>query len=96
MIRSVLAACAMTLVPLIPITASAQSRCVVADPSDTPLNVRTAPYGRIINTLEDGYPVTIIDRSYDREGKPWVYVADASDNQPLGWVYRQYISCRGS
>jgi hypothetical protein len=73
-------------------TSAANAECIVADPSPTPLNVRTAPYGRIIGTLVDGQIVSIIDRSTDRSGTPWVYVADAN-GVPLGWIYRPYIDC---
>jgi hypothetical protein len=58
--------------------ASAQDRCVVADPSGTPLNVRTAP-----NRIQ----VTIFDRASD-EGSTWVYVGQYEDRVPIGWVYR--------
>ena len=73
--------------------ASAQSRCRVTDPTGTPLNIRTAPYGRIVGTIANGRLVTIIDRSQDRRGKPWVYIADAYNGEPLGWVYREFVSC---
>jgi uncharacterized protein YraI len=73
---------------------AAQAGCIVADPSPTPLNVRTAPYGRIVSTLDNGQEVSIIDNSIDGQGRPWVYVADDGGN-PLGWVYREYIVCKG-
>jgi hypothetical protein len=38
---------------------SAHSECIVADPSPTPLNVRTAPYGSIVATLDNGQVVSI-------------------------------------
>lgn len=72
----------------------AQAGCIVADPSPTPLNVRTAPYGRIVNTLNNGQEVSILDSSIDNRGRPWVYVADDTGN-PLGWVYREYVVCKG-
>ena len=43
--------------------ASAQERCLVADPTGTPLNVRIAPNGRITQTLINGVLVMIFDRS---------------------------------
>jgi hypothetical protein len=73
---------------------AAHAGCIVADPSPTPLNVRTAPYGRIVGTLDDGQGVSILDSSTDNQGRPWVYVADDSGN-PLGWVYREYVVCKG-
>jgi S1-C subfamily serine protease len=72
--------------------ASAEDRCVVADPSGTPLNVRTAPDGRTIGTLNNGIQVMIFDRS-SVEGRPWVYVGRYEDRVPIGWVYRNYLNC---
>jgi hypothetical protein len=73
---------------------SAKAECIVADPSPTPLNVRTAPYGRIVGTLDNGQIVFILDSSIDDKGHPWVYVADVSGT-PLGWVFREYVVCKG-
>ena len=73
--------------------AHAKSRCVVADPSGTPLNVRTTPDGKIVSTLPNGQFVTIIDNSSDRSGKQWAYVSDYETSQPLGWVFRKFITC---
>jgi hypothetical protein len=90
----------MKLIPVIAIAMTlanasvAHADCIVADPSPTPLNVRTAPYGRIVSTLNNGQVVTILDSSIDNEGRPWVYVADDTGN-PLGWVYREYVVCKG-
>jgi len=71
----------------------AQSRCRVMDPTGTPLNLRTAPYGAIIGTLPNRVLVSVIDRSADTNGRPWVYVASFETGNPLGWVYREYIAC---
>jgi hypothetical protein len=73
-------------------TAHAETQCAVADPTGTPLNVRTAPYGKIINALQNGNSVGIIDRATDRYGKRWVYIADQGGH-PLGWVFQDYILC---
>ena len=51
------------------IAASAHAGCIVADPSPTPLNVRTAPNGAIIGTLENGQAVTIIDNAIDERAR---------------------------
>lgn len=77
----------------LPTSAQAQSRCRVMDPTGTPLNVRTAPMGRVVATIENGYLVSILDQTRDRQGKPWVYVARRADGEPLGWVYREFIAC---
>jgi hypothetical protein len=77
------------------IAATAHAQCVVADPSPTPLNVRTAPYGRILGALDNGQSVYILDHGEDRQFRKWVYVADPETDKPLGWVYRDYIVCKG-
>ncbi|MFI5014088.1 MAG: SH3 domain-containing protein [Hyphomicrobiales bacterium] len=73
--------------------ASAQSRCRVLDPTGTPLNVRAAPNGAIIGTLTNGMLVSVLDRSVDASGRPWVYVASRDSGAPLGWVFREFIAC---
>ena len=72
--------------------ASAQDRCLVADPTGTPLNVRTAPDGHIVRTFSNGTLVVIFDRS-SVEGRKWVYVGRSEDRIPIGWVYRDYLDC---
>lgn len=71
-----------------------ENACRVADPSGTPLNLRTTPYGRIIGVVENGTMVSVMDETRDRAGRVWVYVRDDYSTQPLGWVYRDYINCR--
>lgn len=70
---------------------TAQAYCVVDDPTPTPLNVRTAPYGRVLGTIRNGNQVTIVDRANDAQGKLWVYIAQSG--RPFGWVYQQYVKC---
>ncbi len=72
--------------------AFAQERCLVADPSGTPLNVRTVPNGKIVNTLRNGFTVNIIQTATSSE-KAWVYIKRADSNIPLGWVFRDYLNC---
>jgi uncharacterized protein YecT (DUF1311 family) len=66
--------------------------CHVADPTGTPLNIRTSPYGAIVGNFRNGDPVTVLDQQNDRQGKTWVHVGTPS-YQPIGWVYRDYIYC---
>lgn len=74
-------------------TATAQARCRVMDPTDTPLNVRTAPNGRVVAALPNGMLVSIIDNARDERGRSWVYVARLSNGRPIGWVFREFIAC---
>jgi hypothetical protein len=73
--------------------ANAQSRCRVMDPTGTPLNLRTAPSGPIIGTLENGRLVTVLARAVGPGGKPWVHIASFETGEPLGWVFREFIAC---
>jgi hypothetical protein len=76
------------------ITAKAgEAKCRVMDPTGTPLNVRTSPHGQIIGNLPNDMIVTVTDRAVDRTGKPWVYISKTFDGKPIGWVYREFISC---
>jgi len=75
------------------IHAEGTANCVIADPSPTPLNLRTSPNGKIIGTIANGERTRILDRARDRGGDEWVYISDAT-SQPLGWVFRRYIVCK--
>lgn len=69
--------------------------CRVADPSGTPLNVRTVPpAGRVVMALANGHVVELVDQGRDDDGRPWVYVRDGDTGRPLGWVFRRYLDCR--
>ena len=70
--------------------ALAGQRCVVTDPTGTPLNVRRGD-GAIIGALRNGEVVEILKRGYDPKGKPWAYVAYETNGE--GWVYREFITC---
>jgi hypothetical protein len=72
----------------------AQTLCRVADPTPTPLNVRTSPDGRVVGALENGMLVSVLERKTDRRGQAWVYVGNAEDRMPIGWVFRDYVDCR--
>ena len=73
--------------------AAAQARCRVMDPTDTPLNVRTTPNGRVVDALPNGMLVSVIERRSDERGRAWVYIARLSNGKPIGWVFREFISC---
>jgi Bacterial SH3 domain/PAN domain len=72
--------------------ASAQSRCLVADPTGTPLNVRTSPDGAILGTLPNDLPVTVLDTTSYR-GKAWAHIGRTANNSPIGWVFHDYLDC---
>ena len=78
-----------------PAVADSRQRCIVADPTSTPLNVRASPgnKSKVIGTLSDGHVVYVM-REYP-SGRPWAYVADSRGGglRELGWVYRPYLRC---
>lgn len=74
-------------------SAYAQS-CIVADPSDTPLNVRKSAWGKITDKLPDGKDVEVIDFSTDKKGNTWAKIAYWRGNDYReGWVYYRFLSC---
>jgi hypothetical protein len=73
--------------------AASGDRCKVTDPTGTPLKVRSAPNGKVIGTLGNGVLVSVIEYKDDANGKPWVDVADYKTKKPIGWVFREFVSC---
>ena len=80
--------------------AMAQSRgsvCVIADPTGTLLNVRTAPNGRVVGQIANGVWVRVGDMAA-MNGKPWAFIHDSDMTgtlgDPLGWVFARYLNCR--
>lgn len=70
--------------------ASASQRCMVTDPTRTPLNVRRFD-GKVIGALHNGEIVKVLRTRADPQGKPWAYVGYETNGE--GWVYREFISC---
>ena len=68
-------------------------RCIVSDPTGTPLNLRERPQGRIIGSLRNGTYVRLVDIAYDGLGRPWGYIVGWDSGRHLGWVFREFISC---
>ena len=77
--------------------ASASARtCYVADPNDTPLNVRATPRGAVIlATLNDGVEVRVLDTATADNGKLWARIetAPSSGIHLAGWVFLDYLYC---
>jgi uncharacterized protein YraI len=74
---------------LIALTGIARADCVVADPSNTPLNVRNGPSSSaaILGALNNGTTVVIKDRRGD-----WASIVPQGDGKS-GWVWREYLDC---
>jgi hypothetical protein len=84
--RWLMAACVAAAAVAFSSPSSAQM-CVVADPTGTPLNVRTTPGGGIAATIGNGTYVAI--RQYNGR---WVFIT-YPDGHPIGWVFRQFLRC---
>ncbi len=92
MTRIVIAAMAL-LVSVSLASAADGERCKVTDPTGTPLNVRASPNGRIIGTLANGTSVAILAYENAANGKSWVKVETYDTKKPIGWVFREFVSC---
>lgn len=77
------------------LSANAQDRCKVTDPTGTPLNVRSSPNGKIKGKVSNGTVVHVETESTDTNGKAWSQISVYRRNRyvVLGWVYREFISC---
>lgn len=73
---------------------AAETRCIVADPTGTPLNVRTSPNGPILGPIDNGRRVYVMDHATDKRGKAWVYIGDTENRVGVGWVIRAFITCQ--
>ena len=69
-----------------------RTTCVVADPTGTPLNIRTSPNGKIVGRIANGERIRISDQTTEN-GKEWAYISNAA-SRPIGWVFRKFIACR--
>lgn len=78
-----------------PATVEAQrtGRCIVSDPTGSPLNVRSTPQGSIVTSLPNGLFVQVLQASRDHKGQPWAFIGTWPDARPIGWVFREFISC---
>lgn len=85
-------AAAAAILCCLTVSASADNRCKVTDPTGTPLNVRDGPNGKITGTIKNGALVTILN-TVEQGGKPWVFVGDYQTKKEIGWVFREFVSC---
>ncbi|MBL8587609.1 MAG: SH3 domain-containing protein [Methylobacteriaceae bacterium] len=85
---------ALAVLLALPAPLQAGELCRVADPTGTPLNVRTAPNFKIVGALRNGTRVEILQVVRGDDGKQWAFIADAADGRAHGWVFRSYLDCR--
>jgi hypothetical protein len=69
-----------------------RNMCVVADPTGTPLNIRTSPNGKIVGKVANGERIRISDQTTEN-GKEWAYISNPA-SRPIGWVFRKFLACR--
>lgn len=76
----------------------AKQICQVSDPTGTPLNVRSSPNGKIINSLRNNRQVNIIETAYDKQNRQWAKIGGYYQGKykVWGWVIREFISCYNS
>ncbi len=85
---------ALALLASVTVAAAAEGEhCKVTDPTGTPLNVRESPNGKIIGTLANGTVVAIVEYKDAANGKPWAKVQRYESKKPIGWVFREFVSC---
>jgi hypothetical protein len=62
--------------------------CTVADPTGTPLNIRSMPNGTIIGAFKNGAPVIVLDIK-----NQWAFLYEANQPAPVsGWVFGPYLA----
>ena len=69
-----------------------RNTCVVADPTGTPLNIRTSPNGKVVGKIGNGERIRISDQTTEN-GKEWAYISNTA-SRPMGWVFRKFLVCR--
>jgi hypothetical protein len=84
---------AIALLASMTVAAAEGERCKVTDPTGTPLNVRESPNGKITGTLANDTLVAIVETKDAANGKPWVKIVDQKTKKPIGWVFREFVSC---
>ncbi|MGA2488555.1 MAG: hypothetical protein ABSF49_21670 [Roseiarcus sp.] len=55
--------------------------------------MRAAPNSRIIQTLNNGLLVAVVDTRDDANGRSRAFIVRAKDGRPFGWVFREFIVC---
>jgi hypothetical protein len=86
------AICAMVLLAASPAAAQVR-RCMVSDPTGTPLNFRNAPNGEVLGTLPNGVTIRVIGQTRDSRGRAWAEV-ETEGSRASVWVFREFVSCR--
>jgi hypothetical protein len=75
--------------------AIAVERCMVTDPTGTPLNIRSEPGGAIIGVYDNGTIIRATETRLDAKGRSWSKVGKLENGvvNTVGWVFTKFISC---
>jgi Bacterial SH3 domain len=67
--------------------------CFVADPTDSSLNVRDRPDGRVVGKIANNTEVIIKAIKKDRKGKTWAKIIRQGSESSSGYVILKYLQC---
>jgi hypothetical protein len=81
---------AMSVALLAP--ANAAFVCTVTDPTDTPLNVRSQPNGKILGALHNDTKVLVTEKTKDWKWAKIIPI-DMDKTGKTGWVFYDYLDC---
>lgn len=78
-----------------PVINNADATCIVKDPTGTPLNVRSHPNGKILQTLKNGTEVIFYEETTDKKGNSWTQIGGYENGRikEFGWVFSPYLQC---
>ena len=75
-----------------PMNAPAAGTCIVADPTPTPLNIRSSPNGWILGAVTNGVSVQVLQRQ-TVNGQAWALIEPQQAGAQSGWVFASYLNC---
>lgn len=75
-----------------PTNPPAAGTCIVADPTPTPLNIRSSPNGWILGAVGNGVSVQVLQRQ-TVNGQAWALIQPQQAGAQSGWVFASYLNC---
>jgi hypothetical protein len=66
--------------------------CLTADPTSTPLNIRSEPKGPITGNIPNGVRIRVTGH-FQENGRTWVQIVRADSGAPVGWVFARFLDC---
>ncbi|MDQ0318400.1 hypothetical protein QO002_000538 [Pararhizobium capsulatum DSM 1112] len=64
--------------------------CRIADPTGTPLNIRSSPNRALLSTIDNGRDVRVLE---EQRVKHELWPRIMADGQERGWVFGSYLDC---